>query len=79
MQEQPIGEKVDVLLGELPRSFDMPGHEPPGWSIFREEWLCRDGLIVGVHPNPVRVSNGWLVHYETFEETTPEQLLATVA
>jgi len=70
-----ICEKVEILLPELPRSFDAVGHEPPGWSIFREDWLCLDGRIIGVHPYPVRVADGWLVGYETHEETTPEKLL----
>jgi len=33
------------------------------------------GRVIGVHPNAVRVADGWLVGYETCPETTPEKLL----
>ncbi|HST34834.1 MAG TPA: hypothetical protein VLJ80_15090 [Solirubrobacteraceae bacterium] len=70
-----ICEKVEILLPELPRYFEQGEQPPPGWAILSEAWLCRDGRIVGVHPNPIRVKAGWLVSYETTEETTLEKLL----
>lgn len=71
----PLFKRTELLLAELPRYFTFGEDAPPGWAILAETWLCDDGRVIGVHPYPVRVEDGWLVNYETTPETTPEKLL----